>query len=146
MIVPALAALALGSSLLIFLPGTFRPSEASQFKTISAEIIERCQETLATNPDILARHYLHAVTLLQDNHNKDALSEFQTASPAYQQNIEAHDKLAIGALRLSDLASTEICLQQAGEPGTIAAPGLYRLAGLNFDMAIKARQACEPMR
>lgn len=43
MIARALAALALGSSLLILTPGDFQTGEASQFKTISTEIIERCE-------------------------------------------------------------------------------------------------------
>lgn len=141
MISRALAALALGGSLLILLTGNFQISAASQFETISSEIIQRYQETLATDPDNLTLHYLLGVALLQDNHNEAALAELQIAYPAYQQSIEAHYNLAIAAQRLGDLVSAEIYLEQAEALGAMDTPGLYPLDGLYFNMAIKARQA-----
>ncbi len=90
MIARALAALALGSSLLILTPGDFQTGEASQFRTVSSDIIQRYQEKLATDPDNLTPLYLLGVAFLQDNQNEAVMTELQTAYPAYQQSIEAH--------------------------------------------------------
>jgi tetratricopeptide (TPR) repeat protein len=116
----ALAALALGGSLFIILSGYLQTLEASQFQTVSPEIIERYQQTLATDQDNLTLHYLLGVALLQDNQNEAALAKLQTAYPAYQQSIEAHYNLAIAALRLGDLVSAEIYLEQAMPTGRFA--------------------------
>jgi len=141
MISRALAALALGGLLFIILPGCFQTGEASQSQTVSPEIIERYQQTLATDQDDLTLHYLLGVALLQDNQNEAALAKLQTAYPAYRQSIEAHYNLAIASLRLGDLVSTEIYLEQAEDLGAMDTPGLYPIAGLYFNMAIKAQQA-----
>jgi tetratricopeptide (TPR) repeat protein len=143
MISRALAALALGGLLFIILPGCFQTGEASQLQTVSPEIIERYQKTLAADQDNLTLHYLLGVALLQDNQNEAALAKLQTAYPAYQQSIEAHYNLTIAALRLGDLVSAEIYLEQAEELGAMDTPGLYPVAGLYFNMAIKAQQAGE---
>ncbi len=141
MILRALAALALGGSLFIILPGCLQAYEANQARTVTPEIIERYQQSLATDQDNLTLHYLLGVALLQDNQNEAALEKLQAAYPAYQQSIEAHYNLAIATLRLGDLISAEIYLEQAEALGAMESPGLYPLEGLYFNMAIKAQEA-----
>ncbi len=136
----ALAALALGG-LLFILPGSFQPVSARQSSTFSPEIIERYRQTLSTDQGNLTLHYLLGVALLQDDRNAEALTELQIAYPAYQESIEAHYNLAVASLRLADLASAEIYLEQAVALGVNNISGIFPVADLYFNMALKSQEA-----
>jgi len=140
MIHRALAALALGGSLFILLPGFFLPLHAQQFTTTSPELITRYRQILATDQGNLTFHYLLGVALLQDNQNDAALAELQTAYPAYQESVEAHYNLAIAALRLGDLLSAEIYLELVEALGADDNWGIYPVADLYFNMALKSQE------
>ena len=140
MIHRALAALALGGSLFILLPGFFQPLHAQQFTTTSPELITRYRQILAKDQDNLTFHYLLGVALLQDNQNDAALTELQTAYPAYQESVEAHYNLAIAALRLGDLLSAEIYLGQVEALGADEISGLFPVTDLYFNMALKSQE------
>jgi len=140
MIQRALAALALGGTLLIFLPGSFQPLNAQQNVASSPELIERYRSILTSDPDNLTIHYLLGIALLRDQQNVAALAELQTAYPAYQDSIEAHYNLAIAALRLNDLDSAEIYLEEAIELGADETPEAFPIANLYFNMALKSRE------
>jgi tetratricopeptide (TPR) repeat protein len=140
MISRALVASALGGLLIVILPGFFQTLCAGPSRTVSPEIINRYQQVLATDQDNLTIHYLLGVALLQDNQNEAALAKLQVAYPAYQQSIEAHYNLAIAALRLGDLVSTEIYLDQAETLGALETSELYPIAGLYFNMALRAQE------
>lgn len=140
MIHRTLAALALGGTLLFLLPGTPRPLNAQETQLASPDLIERYRTALAADQGDLTLHYLLGVALLQDQQNAAALTELQTAYPAYQESIEAHYNLAIAALRLNDLDSAEIYLEQALALGATELPGLFPISGLYFNMALKSRE------
>ena len=140
MIRRALAALALGGLLFIIVPGFFQTLGARQSKTVSPELIERYRQTLSTDQGNLTLHYLLGVALLQDNQNKTAMAELQTAYPAYQGSVEAHYNLAIAALRLGDLGSAEIFLEQAEALGAKDMSEIYPVADLYFNMALKSQE------
>lgn len=140
MIRRALAALALGGSLFIILPGFFQTLDARLSGTVSPELIERYRQTLSTDQGNLTLHYLLGVALLQDNQDKAAMAELQTAYPAYQGSVEAHYNLAIAALRLGDLGSAEIFLEQAESLGVKDLPEIYPVADLYFNMALKSQE------
>jgi len=140
MILRALAALALGGSLLVFLPGLQHHLEAGQFPASSPEIVTRYRQALATDPGNLTLHYLLGVALLQKQENADALRELQTAYPAYQDSLEANYNLALASLRLGDLVSAEIYLDQAIALGAESAPGIYPVASLYYNMALVSQE------
>jgi tetratricopeptide (TPR) repeat protein len=136
----ALAALALGGSLFIFLSGSLQPVIAQQFTTAAPELIDRYRLTLSTDQGNLTLHYLLGVALLRNNQNAAALKELQVAYPAYQESIEAHYNLAIASLRLEDLPSTEIYLEQAVALGADDISGIFPVADLYFNMALKSQE------
>lgn len=140
MIQRALAALALGGSLFLLLPCFSQDLYAQQLTTVSPELIARYRQALASDQDNLTFHYLLGVALLHNNQNNAALAELQAAYPAYQESTEAHYNLAIATLRLNDLASAEIYLQQVETLSANNLPGIFPIADLYFNMALKSQE------
>lgn len=140
MIQRTLAALALGSTLLFLFPDSPSTLNAQEMQHASPDLIDRYRKTLATDQGNLTLHYLLGVALLQDQQNAAALTELQTAYPAYQESIEAHYNLAVAALRLNDLDSAEIYLEQSLVLGAGKLPGIFPIANLYFNMALKSRE------
>jgi tetratricopeptide (TPR) repeat protein len=93
MIRNALAALALGGSLIVILPGFFQNLEAQQVTPPSPELIERYRAILA-----------------------------------------------IASLRLGDLDSAELFLEQAVDLGANETSGIYPITDLYFNMALKSQE------
>jgi tetratricopeptide (TPR) repeat protein len=139
MIFRTLVALSLGCLLLIILPGPAQILHAQQPETQSTGLIERYRASLMGDQGNLTLHYLLGIALLQNQQNAEALAELQTAYPAYQDSIEAHFNLAIAALRLNDLDSAEIYLDQAIALGADTMQGVFPIADLYFNMALKSR-------
>ena len=139
MIFRTLVALALGCLFLIILPGPAQIIHAQQSASQSTGLIERYRSSLAADQGNLTLHYLLGIALLQNQQNAEALAELQTAYPAYQDSIEAHFNLAIAALRLNDLDSAEIYLDQAIALGADTMQGVFPIADLFFNMALKSR-------
>ncbi|MDT8442658.1 MAG: tetratricopeptide repeat protein [Desulfuromonadales bacterium] len=140
----ALAALALGGFLLLPFPDYSFSLEATPAANKTPDIIQRYHEALATDPGNLTLHYLLGVALLKKDRNKEALAELQMAYPAYQNSIEAHYNLAIASLRLDDLTSAEIYLDQAIALGAESMQGIYPIAGLYFNMALSSQNGGNP--
>lgn len=132
----ALAALALGGTLFFSLPGLDSALAAGQPTSPAPHATERFRLALAADPDNLTLHYLLGIALLQDNANSEALKELRIAYPAYQDSIEANYNLAVAALRLKDLDSTEIYLDQAMTLGADRAPDIFPVANLYYNMAL----------
>ncbi len=141
MIQRALAALALGSFIFTTLLGSPETTWAELPSPIPNQLIERYQQALAADPGNLTLHYLLGVAMLREGNNVAAMSELQTAYPAYRDSIEAHYNLGVASLRLSDLDSSEIYLEQAEVLGAANMPGTYPLDDLYLNLALRYLEA-----